>query len=90
MVWRLVFVWLVVSMHGPPGHKPIEFPHYFHIIHYVSPIRTTEAVCEFLRAPEIFGSAVVIEYFEADNNDLILSASKALDVEYQHDSQESL
>jgi hypothetical protein len=41
-----------------------------------------KAVCEFLRAPEIFESAVVIEYFGADNNDLILSASKALDVEY--------
>ena len=38
-----------------------------------------KAVCEFLCAPEIFKSAVVIEYFRADNND---SASKALGVEY--------
>jgi len=42
-----------------------------------------KAVCEFLHTSEIFKLAVVIEYFRADNNDLILSASKALDVKYQ-------
>lgn len=49
-----------------------------------------KAVCEFLHAIEIFKLAVVIEYFGTDNNDLILSVSKALDVKYQHDSQEGL